>query len=312
MYYPLNYAQQNFLEGHFSPSSVKYANTEAFKFWERNLYFRLISQIDFKLPATWQGSTKDFFLWCVYALGYVMVSQDEDHGYFFQPATPKQMNFYYQPVSMVVSNPQMSREFTIGEDCEVLKLTPDYAGVFDIIDRYSNQLATLDAAISTNIINSKMAYVMGARTRAEANALKRIMDNINRGEPAVFYDRAITGGATFNEDEPFFVKQIQDVSRNYIVGEQLRDSQTILNAFDAEIGIITVPYQKAERLTQYEAQSKGADASSKIQTWSDCLTTSIAAIKELYPDIRLSFKLRGGEADGENDNYRDAGLDESE
>jgi len=316
MYYPLNYDQITWISGHYSPQSVKSFNNATFAYWERSLYQRALSVIEWKLPENWQGSVKDFFDWCLYRYGYVMISKNEEYGYFFQPVNLDGFDFYFQPTNAILGNPKLSREFKIHEECEILKLTPDYRGIWDIITYYAEKLSTLDVAINTNIINSKLAYILGAKNRSVAEALKTIMDRVNRGEPAVFYDKAIQQSKPNDPDTPFQFLPIQDLKQNYILDQLLREWQTLLNDFDAAIGIKTVPYQKMERMVTAEAESKEEDSQARVKTWLESLTSSLEMVKKLYPDLELSFRLRsdaeGGEDDGvgENDPDRDERISE--
>lgn len=306
MYAPLNYSEITWADGHYRPSAVRGKNNWSFKYWMRSLYERIASRFDFELPETWQGNVKNFFYYCLIRAGFVMISRDDGYtkdyektggvGYFFQPCGISGYNFYYQPARAIVSNPMLQREFTIGVDCELLQLTPDYMGMFDVMDRYATQLSTLDVAIHTNIINSKLAYILSGKNKGEAEALKQIIDRINRGEPAVFVDKSLGERKKPTEDaQPFFVTQIQECVKNYIVSQQLQDHQTILNAFDAEIGINTIPYAKAERMVTSEAESRQNDSAARMLCITDCLDSSIKRVKDLYPDIRLSYELRGVE-----------------
>ena len=68
--------------------------------------------------------------------------------------------------------------------------------------------------------------------------------------------------------------------------------RSLINNFDAEIGIPTLPYQKKERMVTSEAESRTIDSTSRSLVWFDTLNSSIEKIKELYPDIKLSAKLR--------------------
>ena len=79
---------------------------------------------------------------------------------------------------------------------------------------------------------------------------------------------------------------------DYLTTEQLQDLQTLLNAFDAEVGIPTIPYQKKERMVASEAESRQIDSQSRATIWVECLNSSAEKIKRLYPDITLSFELR--------------------
>ena len=307
MYFPLNYDAITWVGGHNPPAHVKAYNNRFYSYWERALFQRACSVFDFTLPEEWQGEISDFFYWCLFRFGYVMIAYDDKFGTFFQPCSLNGYSFFYAPTECILSNPKLQKRYTIHEDCELLKLTPDYIGAWDIISRYAEQLSTLDVAINTNIINSKVAYLLGAKNKNAAEALKTIMDRINTGEPAVFYDKAITAGKP-GEDTPFQFQPVQKIHENYIVMDQLRDLQTILNAFDNEVGIPTVPYQKAERMVTAEAESKEADAVSRITVWKKSLDASLVNVNKMFPDLNISVKVRWNDGDRENNPDRDDGL----
>lgn len=307
LYYPLNYDAITWVGGHNPPAHVKAYNNRFYHYWERALFQRACSVFDFTLPEEWQGERSDFFYWILFRFGYVMIAYDEKFGTFFQPAALNGYDFYYQPTEAILSNPKLQKRYTIHEDCELLKLTPDYIGAWDIISRYAEQLSTLDVAINTNIINSKVAYLLGAKNKNAAEALKTIMDRINTGEPAVFYDKAIAASKP-GEDTPFQFQPVQKIHENYIVMDQLRDLQTILNAFDNEVGIPTVPYQKAERMVTAEAESKEADAVSRITVWKKSLDASLVNVNKMFPDLNISVKVRWNDGDREDNPDRDDGL----
>lgn len=292
MYYPLNYDQANWVRGHFAPSSVKTINSAAYNYWERSLWQRLSSVIDFTLPDDWQGGIRDFFYWCLFRFGYVCIAHEEKYGTFFQPATLGGKDFYYQPIWAQISNPRLSKRYTIHKDCEILKLTSDYFGCWDIIMRYAEQLATLDGSISVNIINSKLPYILGAKNKATAEALKTIIDRVNKGEPAVFYDKSILQNKPNDDETPFQHLIVSKLKENYILDQLLREHQTIINSFDSEIGIVTVPYQKMERMVTTEADSKTQDATSRLETWTKTLDSSIKEVKKMFPELNISYTIR--------------------
>ena len=142
-----------------------------------------------------------------------------------------------------------------------------------------------------SIINNKFAFILAAKNKATAEALKKVLDKINKGEPAVFVDKVLANDPQ-DQETPFQFIELQKLKENYITDKQLIDFQTILNSFDAEIGINTVPYQKAERFVSAEAQSRQNDSQARIQTAIECLKSSVKDIKKLYPGIKLDFDLR--------------------
>ena len=292
-YAPLNYENINMSAGRFSPSTIKNHNNVSFWFWSRSLFQRAQSVIDFEVPDSWEGKVKDFFAYCLFKYGYIAIFYDDNFGISFQPCTLNGYDFYYQPTDAIVSNPKLQKTFKIGTDCELVKLTPDYFGCWDIIDYYAEKLSLLDVAINTSIVNSKFAFLLGAKTKGSAQALKKMLDLVNKGDPAVIYDSRIFDDAQ-SKDTPFQTWFRENLKQNYITSDLLQDFQTLINDFDREIGIPTIPYQKKERLVQSEAESTEIDAKARSIVWIDTLNSSIKEVKKLYPDIRLSASLRYG------------------
>lgn len=304
-YTPLNYKSLNEIAGRYSPSMVKAYNNQTFAYWERSLFQRCVSRLETTLPENWEGSRRDFLLYCLMRCGFVFVSRSDELGFWFQPGNLYGIDFYYQPTEFVLANPRteelgLKNRYELHTEGELLKFMPDYRGLFDIISYYAEKLSTLDNAINMSIINSKFAFVLGAKNKATAEVLKKILDKINKGEPAVIFDKAILNDKS-DETEPWQFLQMQKLKENYITDQQLIDFQTILNSFDAEIGINTVPYQKAERFVSAEASSRMVDSQARIQTAVECLKSSIKEIKKLYPDITLDFNLRKETIENGND-----------
>lgn len=309
MYLPLNYAELNLIEGSYTPSMIKAYNNRAFDFWVRSLFHRAASVIDFELPKEWSGPVRDFFVFALFARGYVAVFNSKEYGMSFQPCTLYGRDFYYQPTQAIITNPAIpeSLRLEIGKECELLKLTPDYMGVFDIIFYYAEKLATMDNAINVSLINNKLAYILAAKNKAAGAALKKVLDKINQGEPAVIVDTKLLNDPD-DKTEPWQVFDRPNLKQSYITTEQLQDMQTILNSFDAEIGIPAIPYQKKERMVVSEAESRVVDGAARSVVWIETLQSSIETVKKLFPRITLSAKLRyqtekpeGGEDDGDDD-----------
>lgn len=290
MYTPLNYNQINISAGSTSPSSVKAYNNKTFLFWERSLFQRCQSVIDFELPDSWQGKVRDFFLYCLFKYGFVCISENDAFGQYFQPCTLNEYNFYYQPTEAIISNPLLQTKLEIGKNCEILKLTPDYFGAWDIISYYAEKFSTLDNAINMSLINCKYPFFIGAKNKTASMALKKMMDLANKGEPAFIYDLKLINDPN-DKDMPFQILDRGNLKQSYVTTDMLQDFQTLMNDFDSEIGIPTVPYQKKERLVADEATMKMYDGCARSLTWINTLQSSIKEIKELYPDIKLNASL---------------------
>ena len=330
-YLPFNYEQINIAAGSYNPSCVKSYNNQTYMFWQRALYQRACSTLILKLPEIWKEN-KALMYWCLFTYGFVGCGNLPEIGKWFNPGTLNGFDFYYRPTKFILCNPYykdgagiaISREFTIGETGEegaqIIKLTPDYRGIFDIVSYYAEKIAVIDVAINSSIINTKFAYVVGAKNKAAASVLQKLFDKVNRGEPAVFFDAKLANDGT-DKEEPWQALFRDNLKQSYITTDLLRDFQTLINDFDTEIGIPTLPYEKKERMVTDEAQSKQIDATSRSIIWYDTLKDSFELANEylgftgedkLEVELRYKPEEGGEDGNGEDNINRNVSMDETE
>lgn len=327
-YIPLNYEQINVKAGTYFPSCVKSFNNQTYELWQRALYQRACSTLIIKMPEEWKEN-KALMYWCLFSYGFVGCGELPEIGKWFNPGTFKGFDFYYRPTTFLLCNPYykeesgqgISKELKIGEDAQIIKLTPDYKGIWDVICYYAEKLAVIDVAINSAIINTKFAYVVGAKNKAAAAVLQKLFDKVNRGEPAVFFDSKLANDGT-DKEEPWQALFRDNLKQSYIITDLLRDFQTIINDFDTEVGIPTIPYEKKERMVTDEANSKQIDATSRSIVWYDTLKDSFEIANEFLGftgDNKLEVELRynmeeGGTENGnsETDTDRNVSMDEKQ
>ena len=283
-YMPLNYEKINIMAGTYQPAPIKAFNNQYYAYWERALFQRAQSSIILDVP--WDGSERDFLYYCLFRFGYVAVLKLPEYGLIFQPVTLKGHDIFYQPTAFLLVNPyfkntEYNRLYKLHKDAELIKLCPDYIGVWDIISHFAEKLAGMDSAINMSIINSKLAYILGARNKGAAAALKKVFDKMQSGEPLVIYDQKILND-TIDREQPFQFLERDALQGSYLTTNQLQDIQTILNQFDAEIGIPTVPYEKKERMVTSEAESREIDASARVTVWNNTLNESMEMVNKLF------------------------------
>ena len=325
-YIPLNYEQINVKAGTYFPSCVKSFNNQTYVLWQRALYQRACSTLIIKMPEEWKEN-KALMYWCLFSYGFVGCGNLPEIGKWFNPGTFKGFDFYYRPTTFLLCNPYfkeesghgISKELKIGEDAQIIKLTPDYKGIWDVICYYAEKLAVIDVAINSAIINTKFAYVVGAKNKVAAAVLQKLFDKVNKGEPAVFFDSKLANDGT-NKEEPWQALFRDNLKQSYIITDLLRDFQTISNDFDTEVGIPTIPYEKKERMVTDEANSKQIDATSRSIVWYDTLKDSFEIANEFLGftgDNKLEVELRynmeeGGteNGNGKTDTDRPASMDD--
>lgn len=307
MYEPYYYEKINAEISEFTPNTINEYNNYSFRFWSRSLFHRVMSKLGFdNLPEEWKSQigSIDFLKYCLLQFGFTAVSEDNKRGLWHNPAKLSGYNFNYQPVYASVANHNFThgtKKLEIGKDCEILKLTPDYMGIGDIVSYYAEKLALLDCSVNTSLINSKVPYIVGGKTKSAVQALKKIIDKSNAGETAIYYDtRLEDSGSLEAKDTPFHQVKLF-TSSDYITDLLLEDRAKLLNAFDAEIGIQTAPYEKKERMVSSEAESKKEDCRARSDTWEQSVNDSLYIINKHY-GTSITFEWKGDEDNGSEDN----------
>lgn len=310
MYYPLNYDQINLYNGTFIPSH-QFSDSLAFDFWGRALYQRALSVFDFdNLPKDFSRDEVSLMYYLLYMNGFTGAMNVEDFGVIINPITPKGYNIFYAPNSFLLTNPTLdsTKEYKIyqlglkekiertGETFNtdeygvIINMSPDFMGIGDIVIYYAEKLANMSCALDMNIDNSKFAYVLGANSKSGTNFLKKLFDKIRSGISTIIYDSRIT---PIEDVDTFEFFKRDDLKSSYLISDFNSDIQTLINQFDAEIGIVNVPYEKKERMTSFEAQSKKADGIARAKLWKKALQDSFNEFNELFGynvQVRYNFE----------------------
>ena len=295
----------NILESIKVPNTYWKGKTQTYLYWFRSLLHKIDSSLIFDgLPAEWNN---DFFMICLWALGRVVVFKtdrediaDKYGAVTFQPCTLSGYDWFYQPNKAIVSNPMYEREFTLGDDAELIKLTPDYCGILDIIDYYASKLAEMSKGIDMGIINAKLPCILTAKNDAQAETLKKVYDKVQAGEPLVVYKELEDNGEIM-PTKSAFEEWTQDFKKTYVVHNLLEDMQLILDSFYVEIGL-PVAIEKKERLVTSEADFASAQSQARISCWLETLRESLERVNKMF-NTTITCEVAFNER--ENDPNRD-------
>ena len=294
---PYYYNYINAETSQVTPSTVHVKDSGLCRYFTKYLLQKAMSVFEWDLPETWN---KDYFLYVLYCWGYVAVVNTDKFGVIPQGCGLKGYDVFYAPTHAVIANPLLSGilEPRIGTQCELLKLQPDFSGILDLVGHYAEQMALASQSVSVNLLNSKLSYVFTAKTKALAESLKKMYDQIASGEPAVVIDSRLKNAADGEETWKAFE---QNVGGNYIVTNLLADLRKIEAMFDTEIGIPNANTDKRERLIQDEVNANNIETYSKCALWLENLQDACKRVNDMF-GLSISVRWReipmiGGGAD---------------
>ena len=257
----------NIYNGKQSPGTIHAASTSLGAYFRRYLFQKAVSVFDIQCPDTW---SKDYFWYVLYGAGYIGILDVPEYGVIPQYCTIKGYNLYYQPNGFIVANPAIANgrteERTLGPSGTgvLMKLTPNYTGIIDLIGYYADLMAVASESMGVNVLNSKLAYVFGVDNQAAANSFKKMFDQINSGQPGVFIDKNLID----EEGNPTWHTFAQDLRSNFIAPDLLETMDKIERMFENEIGIPnTGGTEKKERLIVDEVNANNVSTYSKAELW---------------------------------------------
>lgn len=283
---PIYYNNENVIVAMNSPGIVHCTNTQLVWYFKRYLYQKAVSTIKCRIPKTWN---RDYLLYTLFVRGYIAVVKTDKFGVICQGCSTSGFDIYYAPTHAMIANPLLTGILNprIHVQCEMLKLTPDYLGIDDMVTYYANKLALCGETVDTNLVNTKLAYIFTAGNKAAAQSFKMLYDDIASGKPAVVVDKNLV-----RDDGTLGIEMFnQQLSNTYIAGDVLADMRKIEAQFDTEVGIPNANTDKKERLITDEVNSNNIETRAKLDLWLESLNECAELANRMF-GINIGFEKR--------------------
>ena len=128
--------------------------------------------------------------------GHLTVAEHENNLYVFNGALGGQPDVYYMPTKSIVANPalNLSKEFTIGENCVVIPNDTYYTGLLPLFSKYATQLVENDISIYDSDINARIIALISAGTDKSMKAAIKYLEDVKSGKLGVIADSSFIEG----------------------------------------------------------------------------------------------------------------------
>lgn len=284
---PTDYNMSNLITNMVTPNTIHCRNTALFGFFQRYLLQEVFSLYKWTMPDHWDA---DAFKYWLFGIGTVAIINTDEFGIIPQPCTLGGYNVFYRPAWALITNPLLgSIKANIDKECTVIKLTPDYAGIVDLINHYADQMALVCETVEVDVNNVKIATIFGAENKAQAEAYKKMFDQVASGNPAIVMGKNMLKDI---DGSPAWMPFTQNVKNTYIVTELLADLRTIRNQFLTDIGIPNSNTLKRERLISDEVNSNNTETRSKCELWLESIQMGIKKTFKLFGEFEFSVDFR--------------------
>lgn len=300
---PYGYIYENLVNASRNPSSTHVNDAFLTRYFRDRLLRRAITVLKFDgIPETWDLNFLQYVLFCQ---GYIAVVETDKYGVIPLNCSLGGYNVQYQPTYALIANPRLKGILrpVIHEECELIRLQPDYRGVMELVNYHAGKLALASESIDMNLWSSKLAYVFTVGNKAAAESFKKMFDKIMSGEPAVVQGKELLS----DDGGPAWAAFAQNLTQNFIAPEIFDLMRSFEKDFDREIGI---PFtdEKKERMITDEVLRNNAEISVQIDQWLDEVSQSLERVNAMFgTDISVSKRygsemaspgILGGDYDG--------------
>ena len=311
---PYYMARMN-IEQPINPDNINLSQNWFGYYFARYALQRIMGVWDVKLAKAGEGTNinwaYNYFWYCLFQFGYLEIFDPGGiTGPIIQQCGVGGFNVMYQPYYTLTSNPalEQAKEYrrTIGKDCVLVQMTPDYAGIQDLINYYAGLLATISQTTTINLLNSKLSYVFAAKNRAAAQSLKKMYSQIMNGETAAFVDKKLYD----EKGNPAWLLFNQNVGQNFIADKLLDAWQTVENKFATDIGLPNANTTKRERLISDEVNANNIATQALAGQWLENIQRGFAEANEMFGlNLSIDWKYKqevsgyeGGDDNSKGDN----------
>lgn len=265
------------------PVRTAVASSTMSMYFKRYLIQKAMAVFKWTFPETWNDA---YTLYNLYIMGRcAIIDAGDEYGIIPQYCTLSGLGVFMQPTRVLISNPVLTdipQEYKIGVDCGLLKLAPDYGGIYDMASYYGNIMAVIAETAGVNLINSKLSYVFAVENEAAANSFKKLFDQVASGSPAAWYDKNLTREDGQKAWEPF----AQNLKQNYITSDLLNDLRAVENDFCTHVGIPNANITKRERLVTDEVNANNIETATLAEGWLDTIRESIDEAVGVFPQLK--------------------------
>lgn len=278
-------------------------------YWTRSLFQRMTALIEIKgapafpdNPYTWDIDALKYQL---FLCGFSVVFESKTYGVVPQPGTVTGFGLQYQPTGAMINSPyfQFTRPLQIGRECELIKLTPDYTGIFDIVAKYATELREIDISLKAAARNARLGYAMVADSDKTARSLRAVREKVLNGDDVIIDEKLTKKRPDGSYDLPWYLFA-RDVKQSYIVNDLLEARRDILVDFYREIGVRMLDNKK-ERMITGEVNAQQAETFIRSEVWAETLKESVNKVNDMY-GLRLEITINKPDYTGAEEVSADA------
>ena len=270
------------------------------RYWFDMLWNRVMSLYEWKSPlldgpdATLNA---DYLEWALMSQGEATFIKDKEGKLRGLRCSRIGLDPYNFPVTILATNPVLGTiTGKVNKDCVWIRNNKFATPTIDTIKYYATQLAKVQTSLNVSLSNNRMANVFCAETDEQAQAIRKMVDDVDAGKLAVIQKpdvfAQIMGGDKANN------MLVYSTASQYLADKYIENMREILNDFYATFGVNSSGANmiKASKNSVAEVNSNNQQIMINRIYWLEPRQEAAKLASELF-NVDISVDIRYDEID---------------
>lgn len=209
------------------------------RYWFDILWDRVMSLYEWKGPL-FEGPdatlNADYLEWALMSQGEATFIKDKEGKLRGLRCSRIGLDPYNFPVTILATNPVLGTlEGTVNKNCVWIRNNKFATPTISTIKYYATQLAKVQTSLNVSLSNNRMANVFCAETDEQAQAIRKMVDDVDSGKLAVIqkpdvFAQIMSGDASKNV-------MVYSTASEYLADKYIENMREILNDFYTTFGV---------------------------------------------------------------------------
>lgn len=270
------------------------------RYWFEMLWNRVMSLYEWKSPL-FDGPdatlNADYLEWALMSQGEATFIKDKEGKLRGLRCSRIGLDPYNFPVTILATNPVLGTiTGKVNKDCVWIRNNKFATPTIETIKYYATQLAKVQTSLNVSLSNNRMANVFSAETDEQAQAIRKMVDDVDAGKLAVIQKpdvfAQIMGGDKANN------MLVYSTASQYLADKYIENMREILNDFYATFGVNSSGANmiKASKNSVAEVNSNNQQIMINRVYWLEPRQEAAKLASELF-NVDISVDIRYDEID---------------
>ena len=271
------------------------------RYWFDMLWNRVMSLYEWKGPL-FEGPdatlNSDYLEWVLMSQGEATFIKDKQGKLRGLKCSRIGLDPYNFPITILATNPVLGTiSGKVNKDCVWVRNNKFATPTIDTIKYYATQLAKVQTSLNVSLSNNRMANVFSAETDEQAQAIRKMVDDVDTGKLAVIQKPDVFSQImnSSNSNNNTFV---YSTASQYLADKYIENMREILNDFYATFGVNSSGANmiKASKNAVAEVNSNNQQIMINRVYWLETRQNAARLASDIF-DVEISVDIRYDDID---------------